>query len=156
MVFVLDEGGMFDAPLKRIWELNRSKTYHRHPGSMKNMKVERTADPLTIVLTWDSETHSVTFNHKARLTFLPPVGFTMDFVEGPLVGSRDIEYYLPNGDKTGITCVGEWKWTATAGVELSQDELKALVAKFYDEGFQEDKENLVRMEQESIQTQIAN
>jgi len=88
---------VFDAPLKRIWELNRFKTYHKHPRSMKNMKSERTADPLTIVLTWESQNRDVAFNHKAMLTFLPPVGFTMDFVEGPLTGSRDIEYYIPQG-----------------------------------------------------------
>ncbi len=48
MVLILDEGGVFDAPLEKIWKLNRSKIYHKHPRSMKSMKAEQTADPSTI------------------------------------------------------------------------------------------------------------
>jgi hypothetical protein len=141
MVFVLDEGGIFEAPLEKIWELNRSTIFHKHP-SMKGMRAERTADPSTIFLTWESEAEGTTFKNKAKLIFLPPIGFTMDFVEGPLAGSRDFEYYTPMGGKTGITCVGDWKW-APGG--LSDDQLRALVIEFYDEAFREDKENLAKM-----------
>ncbi len=71
----------------------------------------------------------------------------MDFVEGPLAGSRDLEYYIPKGDKTGITCIGEWRW---AGGTLSDDQLRALVTEWYDEAFREDSENLIRMSQEGV------
>ncbi len=147
MVFILDEGGVFDAPLERIWKLNRSKTFYKHPKSMKNMKSAKTEDPSTIYLTWESEVPGSKFNHKAKLTFLPPIGFTMDFLEGPFSGSRDIEYYIPMGDKTGITCVGDYKWSPGG---LSDDQLKALVTEFYEEAFEEDKDNLVRMSKEGF------
>ena len=140
MVFILDEGGVFDAPLEKIWKLSRSK-FHIH-SSTKNMKIERTADPSTIFMTWDSETAGLAFKNRAKLTFLPPIGFTMDYVEGSFAGSREFEYYIPMGDKTGITCVGDWRW-APGG--LSDEELRDVVSKFYDEGFREDKENLLRM-----------
>ena len=145
MVFILDEGGVFDAPLEKIWKLNRSK-FNKHPESMRNMKVEQSSDPSTIFLSWESELQGLKFDQRAKLTFLPPIGFTVDYLEGPLTGSREFEYYIPKGEKTGITCVGDWKW---AGGALSEDQLKALVTKWYDKAFEEDKENLATMSKET-------
>lgn len=139
MVFILDEGGVFEAPLEKIWKLNSSPTEHRHP-SMKNMKVERTADPTTFFLTWETEVRGSTFKNKAKLIYLPPIGFAMDYVEGPLAGSKEFQYYIPKGNKTAITCVGEWK---AAG--FPDDQLRALVISSYDEAFREDQANLARM-----------
>jgi len=139
MVFVIDEGSVFEAPLEKIWRLNISPIEHLHQ-SMKNLKIEPTADPLAFLASWDSEWRGSTSNMKAKFTFFPPLGFTADFVEGPFAGSKEFEYYIPMGDKTGITCVGEFIATG-----FSDDELKAAVSDFEAKAFEEDQENLARM-----------
>lgn len=139
MVFILDEGSVFDAPLEKIWKLNLSPTEHRHP-SMKNMKVERTTDPSTYLATWEIEALGSTYRVKAKFVYFPPIGFAMDYLEGPLAGSKEFQYYIPMGSKTGITCVGEFK---AAG--FSDEQLRAAAMESYEKVFREDQENLSRM-----------
>jgi hypothetical protein len=139
MVFILDQGSVFDAPLEKIWKLMFSHSEHKHP-SMKNFKVEPTADPSSFIGTWESELKGTAIPFKAKFTYFPPVGFTMEHLEGPFAGSKEFEYYTPMGDKTGITCVGEYK-----AVGMSDDQLRAATAFFYDKVFREDQDNLARM-----------
>lgn len=139
MVFILDQGSVFDAPLEKIWRLMFSRSEHNHP-SMMNFKVERSADPSTFVATWESELQGTAIPFKAKFTYFPPVGFAMDYLEGPLAGSKEFEYYTPMGDKTGITCVGDFK-----AVGMSDDQLRAAATYFYDKVFREDQDNLANM-----------
>jgi hypothetical protein len=139
MVFVIDEGSVFDAPLERIWRLNRSPFEHRHQ-SMKNFRVERTADPSTFLATWEIEAKGSTFDVKAKFVYFPPLGFAMDYLEGPLAGSKEFQYYTPMGDKTGITCVGEFRAPG-----FSDEQLKVAVMDSYEKVFREDQDNLARM-----------
>jgi hypothetical protein len=139
MVFILDQGSVFDAPLEKIWKLMSSHSEHKHP-TMKNFKVEPTADPSSVIGTWESELQGTAIPFKAKFTYFPPVGFAMEHLEGPFTGSKEFEYYTPMGDKTGITCVGEYK-----GVGMSDDQLRAAAAFFYDKVFREDQDNLANM-----------
>ncbi len=139
MVFILDEGSVFDAPLDKIWQLNRSPSEHRHP-SMKNFRAERTSDPSTFLAAWDAEAQGATAHIKAKFVYFPPLGFAIDYLEGPLAGSKEFQYYIPLGNKTGITCVGEFKAPG-----WSDDQLRAAAVDLYDKAFREDQENLARM-----------
>jgi hypothetical protein len=139
VVFILDQGSVFDAPLEKIWRLMFSHTDHSHP-SMKNFKFDSTADPSTFLASWESEYQGTTIQFKAKFVYFPPVGFAIDYLEGPLAGSKEFEYYTPMGDKTGITCVGEFK-----AVGMSDDQVRAAAMYFYDTVFHEDQENLARM-----------
>jgi hypothetical protein len=139
MVFILDQGSVFDAPLEKIWRLMFSHSEHKHE-SMRNFKVERTADSSTFLATWESELQGTAIPFKAKVIYFPPVGFAMDYLEGPLAGSKEFEYYTPMGNKTGITCVGEFK-----AVGMSDDQLRAAAMYFYDKVFREDQDNLASM-----------
>jgi len=138
MIFDIDEGSVFDAPLEKVWRLMRSPMEHPHP-SMKNFRAEPTADPSVVNASWETEWRGSTFKVKAKFVMFPPLGFAVDFVEGPLTG-KGFTYYIPMGDKTGITCVGHY---GAKGV--SDDELKAVVAEMHAKAFEEDVENLAKM-----------
>jgi hypothetical protein len=139
MVFILDEGSVFDAPLEKIWKLMFSHAEHNHP-SMRNFKVDPSGDPSSFLASWKSEYQGSMVPFKVKFVYFPPVGFAMDYLEGPLAGSKEFEYYTPMGDKTGITCVGEFK-----AVRMSDDQLRAAVMYFYDKVFREDQDNLAQM-----------
>jgi hypothetical protein len=139
VVFILDQGSVFDAPLEKIWRLFSTPSEHKHP-SMKNLKVERTPDPAVRLMEWEGESQGTVFPIKWRMIFFPPIGFVIDYLEGPLAGSKEFEYYVPMGDKTGITCVGEFK-----GAGISDAKLRAAVMDLYEQAFREDQDNLARM-----------
>ena len=38
----------------------------------------------------------------------PPFGYVTEHLEGPTAGSRSFLCYIPKGDKTGVTIVGDF------------------------------------------------
>jgi hypothetical protein len=139
MVFILDQGSVFDAPLEKIWKLMFSRSEHKH-ATMRNFNAEPTADQSTFLATWESDLQGTTIPFKAKFVYFPPVGFAIEYLEGPLAGSKEFEYYTPMGNKTGITCVGEFK---AAG--MSDDQVMAAAMDAYDKVFREDQDNLASM-----------
>lgn len=139
MVLIRDEQGEFDAPLDQIWAMFQSKEYHRH-ASMANFVLTPTSEPNVVYLDWEAEARGSAAKMRARMTLFPPLGFVMEYVEGPLTGSKEFEYYLPRGDRTGIVVVGDYRSPV-----LKDDVLRALVPQALDTAFEEDVENLRRM-----------
>ena len=45
---------------------------------------------------------------KIKNTLFPPFGTVQEHLEGPTAGSRAFLYYIPKGDKTGVTIVGDF------------------------------------------------
>ncbi len=139
MVFILDEGGIFDASVEKIWKLFSSNSNeHEHP-SMKNLRVERTEG--AVFLLWDTEWKKSMSSHKAKFTAYRPLGFALDYVEGPFSASREFEYYVPRGpNRTEVISAGEWK-----SPTLAEDELKEAVTFFLKTWFEEDEKNLAKI-----------
>ena len=104
MVFILDEGAVFDAPVDKIWKYLQSQD-HRH-ASIKTLNREVSSNSVT--LTSDRNVLGKTVTFKVRNTLYPPFGIVQEYLEGPLRGSRAFLFYIPKGDKTGVTVVGEY------------------------------------------------
>ena len=104
MVFILDEGSVFDAPVDRIWKYLQSQD-HSHP-SIKILNREMSGN--SVVLTSERNILGKTVVVKVRNTLYPPWGIVQEVLEGPLRGSRAFLYYTPKGDKTGVTIVGDY------------------------------------------------
>jgi hypothetical protein len=43
-----------------------------------------------------------------RVTVFPPLGMSIEVLEGPMAGSKMINIYTPKGNKTGIDVYGEF------------------------------------------------
>lgn len=105
MVYIIDEGSVFDAPLDRIWKY-LSSSDHRHPSS--NV-IDRQVKENTVELTMERSVRDQKMRIKVRNTLYPPFGMVQEFLEGPMAGSRAFLYYIPKGNKTGVTLVGDYK-----------------------------------------------
>jgi hypothetical protein len=135
MVFLLDEGSVFNGPLDKIWKLNSSEGKHNHP-SLRNMTSEMDGD--RVVLSYEAKSRKGAWEkHKIRLTFFPPVGTVTESLEGPRAGSKSFQFYTPKGSKTAITVVGDF-----VSPGMSDSELKDEMMHFLENVFQEDQTNL--------------
>jgi len=105
MVYLLDEGSVFNAPIERVWEYLRSEQ-HIHP-SMSSVTREVTGDTATI--TSERTIGGKRVKMKIKNTLYPPFGMVQEHLEGPTAGSRAFLYYIPKGDKTGVTVIGDFR-----------------------------------------------
>lgn len=131
MVFIKDEGGIFQAPIDKVWklvQLHSTELTNIHSG-VKNPTTE-TLSETSGITTWDDENGG---KIKAKLEIYAPIGITIEFIEGPFAGSKFFNYYTPRGDTTGITVVGDFR-----SPSMSDEELKGAVASFLKQGFDED------------------
>jgi len=133
MVFILDDGSEFDAPLEKVWRYLPSDD-HRHP-SAKVLSREITGN--VVVLTSERTVMGNLVRVKIRNTLYPPIGFLQEFLEGPAAGSRAFVYYTPKSDKTGITIVGDYKISG-----LDEKATKDLMMSQLQTSFDEDNANL--------------
>jgi len=104
MVYLLDEGSVFDMPIDKVWKYLQSEE-HRHP-SIK--MVNREVNGNTVILTSERIIMGKPALTKIKNTLYPPFGMVQEHLEGPLAGSRAFQYYTPKGDKTGVTVVGDF------------------------------------------------
>lgn len=143
MVFIVDNNGSFDEPLDKIWRfmMSPSSAAHAHPGNM-NMETERQGE--SMILSFENVIPGAAgkVKHKVKMTMLPPVGMTMEYLEGPMAGTKSVQYYQPKGiNRTDVIVVGEY----TSNV-IPEAQLKTLVLRNLEQIFREDQENLRRFE----------
>lgn len=138
-VFILDADGVFDASMQKIWRLHDSPE-HIHP-SVPDAKFEKTDDSGVIYVSGTLlMPDGAKVKNRIKLTAFPPLGFSMEWIEGLFAGSKEFSYYIPQGEKTGVVSVGEW----TSPV-IPREQVKQTVLRFLDTVYTEDQANLARM-----------
>jgi hypothetical protein len=81
-----------------------------------------------------------TVRMKIKNTLYPPFGMVQEHLEGPTAGSRAFLYYIPKGDKTGVTVVGDYR------LEGADDQqTKAAIMAQLQLVFDEDNENIKKI-----------
>ena len=135
MVYILDEGSVFDASIDKIWKYLPSEG-HRH-NSQKLISREMVDNNHAVVITGERTMMGKTVRSKIKNTLYPPFGFVQEHLEGPTAGSKAFVYYTPKGDKTGITIVGDF---VLSGMD-EQATKDAFMAQFQ-VSFDEDNANL--------------
>jgi hypothetical protein len=139
MVYILDEGSVFDAPIDRLWKYLPSDE-HRH-NSQKLISREM-VNSNTVVITSERNFMGKMVRTKVKNSLYPPFGFVQEHLEGPTAGSKAFVYYIPKGNKTGITIVGEF---VLSGMDEKATK-DALMAQFQ-VSFDEDNANLKNTKQ---------
>lgn len=138
MVFLVDDGSVFDASLDEVWRfLERPDEHtraHRHTATSR----ERSS-PSSGRYSWrqEFEGRRVRFTMEWRSYY--PLGIAYEVVVGPFAGSRFFLYYTPLGDRTGVTVVGEFVSGALDGPALERS-----VRGFFDLEFEQDQAALRR------------
>ncbi len=108
MVHIKDEGSIFDAPVDVVWKYVQSDVDHGEAHKGRRNFQRKPVGANSVELSWEQEMEGNWIKTANRLTFLPPLGFVVEPLEGPLAGSKFVNYYTPKGDKTEVTVVGEW------------------------------------------------
>jgi hypothetical protein len=138
MVFILDEGSIFNSPLDKVWKLNQSEGEHSHP-SLRNQKGEQQGEHL--ILSYETKMPDGSWaKNKVKTTAFPPLGIAFETLEGPMAGSKSFQFYTPKGKDTGVTVVDEY---VSKGVPDAA--LKGAVLAFLGTVFEEDSKNLSLM-----------
>lgn len=128
MVYILDEGSVFDASLDKIWKYLQSQE-HRH-DSIKVLNREIVGN--SVILTSERTVMGKTVTVKVKNTLYPPFGMVQEYLEGPMQGSRAFVYYVPKGDKTGITIVGDYVMSGVNDQQI-RDAVNAQAQRSFDE-----------------------
>ena len=129
MVYILDEGSAFDAPIDKVWTYLKSDE-HRH-DSLKMISREM-ASSNAVVITVERNLMGKTVRSKIKNTLYPPFGFVQEHLEGPTAGSRAFVYYIPKGNKTGVSVVGDYV-VSGADEKTTKDAIMAQLQVSFDE-----------------------
>jgi hypothetical protein len=133
MVYVIDEGSVFDMPIDKIWQYLQSQE-HSHP-SVK--MIAREMDGNTVTLTSERVIMGKSSRVKIRNILYPPFGMVQEHLEGPMAGSRAFQFYIPKGKKTGVTVVGDYVIKG-----LGEKETREVVLGHAQVIFEEDNKNM--------------
>ena len=109
MVYLKDEG-VFDVPVEKIWRfLNDDTADHTHRSVRFTKVLEKSGNQTIVEMEAKSPDGKSTFKQTAKLTFNPPKGFDMEFLSGPLIGTKHTHTYTPMGNRTKVEVAGEFK-----------------------------------------------
>jgi hypothetical protein len=107
MVFVRDEGSVYNAPLEDVWRfLSMGRA---HSEAHHHRDVERKSLPGNSgEYTWEQEFEGKPERFTMRWTSYPLFGIAYEVLQGPFVGSKFFVYYRPRGNNTRVTMVGDF------------------------------------------------
>ena len=134
MVFILDDGAYFNAPLDKIWKLLEAHGADGpkiHPDD-KHQKMKMTADNV-MVAEWENVVDGRVVKMKVRFSLYPPLGTAGEFLDGPFTGSKFFNIYTPKKQRTYITVAGEWK-----SPTIPENKLRKAILSMLQKEFSED------------------
>ena len=137
MVHIKDEGSHFEAPIDVVWKYVQSEQDHGESHKGRRNFSRKELGPNMVELSWEQEIDGKWVRSANRLTMLPPVGFSVEPLEGPLAGSKFYNYYTPRGNRTEVTVVGEY-----TSKTIPAAQLEAAVMTNNEKVFKEDTEGL--------------
>ncbi len=108
MVQIKDEGSHFDVPIDVLWKYIQAPQDH---GAAHRDSRNQQMKPLTetsFMLSQEENMNGQWVKTSNRITVFPPLGMSIEVMEGPLAGTKMINIYTPKGNKTGIDVFGEF------------------------------------------------
>jgi len=135
MVHLRDEG-VFDEPVDKIWRFLQADEGHEHKSVKTSKVIERTEKSMTMEAEM-RDPGGMTHMETIKFTFDPPKGFTMEFIGGPMKGTKHTHTYTPMGNKTKVVVEGEFY-----GQGMDDNALRRAVLARLAEVFDEDSASL--------------
>ena len=139
MVFVRDEGSVYNAPLEDVWRFlssgpSHSEAHHHRNAEHKPLPGFYSED------TWEQDFEGKSEKFTVRWTALPPFGTAYDVLEGPFRGSKFFVYYRARGNKTRVTIVGDF-----VSPTIPAARVETAVLAFFAREFEEDSAAIAAM-----------
>lgn len=132
MVFVRDEGSVYDAPRDVIVSFFSSGQAHSEAHRHRAVQRERLAANVGRY-SWEQDFLGKPARFVMRWTSFAPVGFGYEVLEGPFAGSKFFLYYTPMEERTGVSVVGEF-----TSPTIPKKEVAAAVDHFFTTEFEQD------------------
>ena len=134
MVFVKDEGSVFDAPIDFVWKyIYGGEAHDSAHKTTRNPKFEKYSD-ITIIYGSERYLRGKWARDRMRISMFPPVSVVTEWLEGVLAGSKLTYVYSPQGDKTRIDAYGEFTSKTLPAAEVEAAAREFLDSEFSDDG----------------------
>ncbi len=133
MVYLKDEGSEFEAPIDFVWKYIFGG--EAHDGAHKTTRKPKFKQVSDITIEYGSERllRGKWAPDLMRITMVPPVSVTTEWLEGVLAGSKFVYVYKPKGARTAIDVYGEF-----TSKTLAPEEVEAAAREFLESEFRDD------------------
>jgi hypothetical protein len=139
VVFVRDEGSVYNASLEEVWRY--LSTGDRHSEAHRHRSFSRKSLPGNAgEYTWEQEFEGKPERFTMRWTAFPLFGIAYEVLEGPFVGSKFFAYYRPRGNKTRVTIAGDF-----VSPSIPSARLESSVLGFFAKEFEQDSAAIATM-----------
>jgi len=132
MVFVRDEGSVYNAPLEAVWKFLSSDVQHSKAHGHRNAAGKELSTN-SGEYRWEQDFEGTSQRFAMRWTSFPMFGIAYEVLEGPFTGSTFFVYYRPRGTKTRVTIVGDF-----ASATIPAVRLETAVLGFFAREFEQD------------------
>lgn len=133
MVYVKDEGSVFDAPIDFVWKyIFGGEAHDSAHKTTRNPKFEKYSD-ITIIYGSERYLRGKWAPDRMRISMFPPVSVVTEWIDGVLAGSKMTYVYSPQGNETRIDVYGEF-----TSKTLPAHEVEAAAREFLDSEFAAD------------------
>ncbi len=133
MVFIKDEGSVFEAPIDVVWKYIFGGGDHDvSHKTTRNPKFEKVSE-ITIIYASERFLRGKWAPDRMRISMFPPVSVVTEWLEGVLAGSKMVYVYSPQGNQTRIDVYGEF-----TSKTLPPHEVEAAAREFLEHEFRDD------------------
>jgi hypothetical protein len=133
MVYLKDEGSVFDAPIDFVWKyIFGGEEHDSAHKTTRNPKFGKVSD-ITILYGSERYLRGKWAPDQLRISMFPPVSVVTEWLEGALAGSKLVYLYSPQGQKTRIDVYGEF-----VSKTLPPQEVEAAAREFLETEFAAD------------------
>lgn len=138
VVFLRDEGGVFDAPVEAVWAFVGSGEAHSKAHEHRDFRRELLA-PDHGRYSWEQPFDGRPVRFTMEWWAYDPLGCAYRVLEGPFAGSTFYLYYVPRGTRTEVGILGEFR-----SPTLPEPEIEPAVRRFFATEFEQDAAALAR------------
>jgi hypothetical protein len=135
MVYIRDEGSVYDAPIDVVWKylLEGGPTHVAAHQASARFLDGRQVTPSTSIATVERLIDGRWSRFVARSTDYPPLAIVNEELEGPFAGSKFAIIYTPEGHRTRVDAFGFW-----TSESMSSPEVERVVRGLFEASFNED------------------
>jgi hypothetical protein len=133
MVYLKDEGSEFEAPIDFVWKyIFGGEAHDGAHKTTRNSKIKKVSD-ITIDYASERYLRGKWAPDRMRITMVPPISVTTEWLDGVLAGSKFVYVYKPQGERTRIDVYGEF-----TSKTLTPEEVETAAREFLDSEFRDD------------------
>ena len=130
MVFVQDEGSLFDAPLGIVWKYLFDGEAHDAVHKSTRNPSFKPVSKTSFIYSAERRFNGNWIPESQRLSVFPPLGISTEWLEGSFAGSKMFYLYSPKGNKTQIDVFGDFQSKTISDSDLEQRAKKFLEGEF--------------------------